>query len=215
MSAPVGPPQVILVNPRMCSPRGVRMPLSLLALAAVLEGRYPYRMVDGNVEPDALGLVLAALAENPHALVGVTVMPGPQVAPAIEISRAMRAAHPRVPIVWGGYFPTLYPDSAINAPYVDYVVRGQGEDTLLELLERLADGAVREIRGLTWREDGRIIHNPERPFRSPDNFPRSPTSAWATCAASCGRASWAAARPCTRAPSAAASSARSAAWSRC
>ena len=174
MSAPVGPPQVILVNPRMCSPRGVRMPLSLLALAAVLEGRYPYRMVDGNVEPDALGLVLAALAENPHALLAVTVMPGPQVAPAIALSRAVRAAHPRVPIVWGGYFPTLYADSAINAPYVDYVVRGQGEDTLLELLERLADGAVREIRGLTWREDGRIIHNPDRPFRSPDNFPPFP-----------------------------------------
>ena len=75
-------------------------------------------------------------------MVGVTVMPGPQVAPAIEISAAIRAAFPSVPIVWGGYFPTLYPDSAINAPYVDYLVRGQGEATLLDLLARLPDAAA-------------------------------------------------------------------------
>ena len=69
-------------------------------------------------------------------------MPGPQVAPAIEISAAIRAAFPSVPIVWGGYFPTLYPDSAINAPYVDYLVRGQGEATLLDLLARLPDAGA-------------------------------------------------------------------------
>ena len=58
------------------------------------------------------------------------------------MSTAIRDAHPHVPIVWGGYFPTLYPNSALNAAYVDYLVRGQGEDTLLELLERLPDAGA-------------------------------------------------------------------------
>ena len=129
---------VLLVNPQMCLPHSTRMPLSVLNLAAVLEGRHPWRILDGNRGP-ILDAALATLAARPHALVGVTVMPGPQVAPAIEISAAIKAAHPHVPIAWGGYFPTLYPDSAINAPYVDYVVRGQGEATLLDLLERLPD----------------------------------------------------------------------------
>src|SRR5205085_8383211 len=127
---------VLLVNPRMCRPGSTGLPLSVLNLAAVLEGRRPWRILDGNRGPIA-GAALTALADCPHALVGVTVMPGPQVAPAIEISAAIRNAFPSVPIAWGGYFPTLYADSAINAPYVDYVVRGQGEGTLLELLERL------------------------------------------------------------------------------
>ncbi|HVG08765.1 MAG TPA: radical SAM protein [Thermoanaerobaculia bacterium] len=162
--------RVILVNPRMCSPRSVRLPLSLLALGAVLE-RYDWHIVDGNVDPDAAGTLLRLLDEKPSALVGMTVMPGPQVAPAIELSSIVRARHPEVPIAWGGYFPTLYPDSAVNAPYVDYAVRGQGEDTLLELLE---GKPLQDIRGLTWKDQGAIVHNPERPFRPPDEYPLYP-----------------------------------------
>src|SRR5215475_4572529 len=60
---------VLLINPRMCSPTAIRLPLSLLHLAAVLEGRYDYRLIDGNVDPDATGTALAALAREPHALV--------------------------------------------------------------------------------------------------------------------------------------------------
>ena len=179
--------RVVLVNPRMCARQNIRLPLSVLALGAVLEGRYDYRIVDGNVERDAAVTVLEAVESGSCALVGVTVMPGPQVAPAIEISAAVRAAYPEVPIVWGGYFPTLYANAAINAPYVDYVVRGQGEDTLCDLLARLPDagppgpassasdpGSLKGVPGLTWKDAGRIVHNPERPFRPPDEFPPLP-----------------------------------------
>jgi radical SAM superfamily enzyme YgiQ (UPF0313 family) len=159
-------PFVLLINPRMCTRRHVRLPLSLLTLAAELEGRYPYRILDGNLSVDPVAHALAALRDQPHAIAAVTVMPGPQVAPAIEISRAIRAARPDVPIIWGGYFPTLYPDAAINASYVDAVVRGPGEETLLALIERWPETSA--IMGVTWRRDGSIVHNPERAFRSPD-----------------------------------------------
>ena len=178
---------VLLINPRMSAPSAVRLPLSILNLAAVLDGQWPWSIVDGNLDPDPVGKALAALRRAPHALVGVTVMPGPQVPTAIEISAAIRAAHPEVPIVWGGYFPTLYPDSAINAPYVDYVVRGQGEATLLDLLARLPDAGapqghdsardvstIRDVAGLTWKKDGQAIHNPERPTLSPETLPLLP-----------------------------------------
>ena len=176
----------------MCSPQSIRLPLSLLALGAVLEGRYDYEIIDGNVDPDAAGTVRRLLDQD-TALVAVTVMPGPQVAPAIEISKAAKAVSPQVPIVWGGYFPTLYSESAINAPYVDFVIRGLGEDTLVQLLEQLEDAgpssaasfgdapssmsdatAVADIAGLTWKRSGRIIHNQDRTFRPPDVFPPLP-----------------------------------------
>ncbi len=184
--------RVILVNPKMCSSRSVRLPLSLLALGAILEGRYDYQIVDGNVDPDAVGTV-RRLLDRDTALVAVTVMPGPQVAPAIEISRAAKAVLSQVPIVWGGYFPTLYSESAVNASYVDFVIRGLGEDTLVQLLEQLEDAgprsaapfggaassvgdasAVADIAGLTWKRSGEIVHNADRPFRSPDVYPPFP-----------------------------------------
>ncbi len=171
-------PAVLLINPYICSRRSIRLPLSLLALGAVLEGRHRYRILDGNVEADAIGAALRFLEEEPAAAVGVSVMPGPQVGPAIAVSAAIRAARPEVPILWGGYFPTLYPEAAINAPYVDYVVRGQGETTLLELLARLPDAGSRDeasIAGLTWKRDGgEIVHNPDRPFQEPAGFPPLP-----------------------------------------
>jgi radical SAM superfamily enzyme YgiQ (UPF0313 family) len=169
---------VLLINPRMSRLDKARLPLSVLNLGAVLEGQRPWRVVDGNLDPDEVGTALAALAERPHALVGVTVMPGPQVGPAIRISSAIRAAHPRLPIVWGGYFPTLYPDAAINAPYVDFVARGQGEGTLLDLLDRLDAGAsvadMASVAGLTFKRGGEVVHNPDRPVIPPETLPPLP-----------------------------------------
>src|ERR1700761_9348485 len=101
-------PEVVLINPKMCRPNGIRLPLSVLSLGAVLEGKYSYQIIDGNVNPEAVSDAVAAAGAAKCRAVGVTVMPGPQVAPAIEISAAIRAAHSTVPIVWGGYFPTLY-----------------------------------------------------------------------------------------------------------
>ena len=180
-------PRVLLINPKMCSKRSMRLPLSLLALGAVLEGRYDYQIIDGNVVADPTQTALDLLSDGIPSVVGISVMPGPQVAPAIQVASALRAAYPAVPIIWGGYFPTLYAAAAINAPYVDYVVRGQGEDTLLELLERIPEAgspvppasadnpeAMRGVRGLTWKDANGIQHNPDRPFRAPDDLPPLP-----------------------------------------
>ena len=178
---------VLLINPRMCSPRSTRFPLSLLHLAAALEGDRPWRILDGNVEADLASVALAALAARPHALVGISVMPGPQVVSAIAISSAIRAAYPSLPIVWGGYFPTLYSDAALRAPYVDYAVRGQGEQTLRDLLARVGDAgapsaldsardssAIAGIAGLSWKSAGEPVHNIDRPVIPTGAFPPLP-----------------------------------------
>ncbi len=156
--------RVLLVNPRACKPANARLPLSLLALGAALEGRHDYDILDGNVDPEPAATALRRLAAGAFDAVGVTVMPGPQLVQAIEISSAVRRRFPRVPIVWGGYFPTMYAEAAINAPYVDYVVRGPGEDALLALLERLPDAgapdpvrsgrraSLDEVSALTWKQ---------------------------------------------------------------
>lgn len=180
-------PAILLINPRMSSPTGTRLPLSLLHLAAALDDDRPWSILDGNLEPELAPAALAALAARPHALVGISVMPGPQVAPAIAISSAIRAAYPALPIVWGGYFPTLYPDAALQAPYVDYVVRGQGEQTLRDLLSRVAEAgppsardsaldtsAIASIAGLSWKSAGAAVHNADRAVIPPGAFPALP-----------------------------------------
>src|SRR5450755_61489 len=167
---------IILYNPRSTRPRNRRMPLSVLALAAVLEGREDYEIVDGNLDDNPTETILRLIREREVEMLGVTVMPGPQMAAAVESCLQIRRLHPKVPIVWGGYFPSIYSDATLNARYVDYAVRGQGEDTLLELLDafrgkRPFDG----ILGLSYKDMfGLHRHNPERLMKGPDAFPWAP-----------------------------------------
>ena len=165
---------IVLVHPRSTKPKNRRFPLGPLSLGAVLEGHEEYRIVDGNLDSNP-SATLEAITE-PIEILGVSVMPGPQMAAAIPICRDFRAKHPNVPIVWGGYFPSLYSDAALNADYVDYAVRGQGQRTLLELLETLRDGGdLAKVNGLSWvGDDGTHIHNRDRAIEAPDAFPALP-----------------------------------------
>lgn len=133
---------IVLFNPRATKPRNRRFPLSVMALAAALEGREEYQIVDGNLDENPTETISDLIRRNNVELLGVSVMPGPQMASAIVSCKEIRNQYPKLPIVWGGYFPSTYADASLNAKYVDYVVRGQGEHTLLELLE-----AIREKRG--------------------------------------------------------------------
>ena len=167
---------IVLFNPRATRPRNRRLPLSVLALAAVLEGREEYEIVDGNIDVNPTHSILCLIDQHNVDLLGVTVMPGPQMVAAMETSREIRRLRPRVKIVWGGYFVSIYPDAALNAPYVDYAVRGQGEDTLLELISVLRNGGSLEaLQGLSYKDlFGLHRHNPERMMKGPDAFPWSP-----------------------------------------
>ena len=78
-----------------------------------------------------------------------------------------------IPVIIGGTHPTFLPDEALE--YADFVIRGEGEHALVELLEYLEKGtpALMGIRGLSYRDrDGRNVHNPSREFiEDLDSFP--------------------------------------------
>ena len=167
---------IILYHPRATRPRNRRLPLAVLALAAVLEGREEYEIVDGNLEENPTARILELIDRHKVELLGVSAMPGPQMVAAMETSREVRRLHPQVPICWGGYFPSIYPDAALNARYVDFVARGQGEDTLLELLDALrGKRPLDSVKGLSYKDMfGLRRDNGERPMKGPDEFPWSP-----------------------------------------
>lgn len=146
---------IVLYNPISNSLRKPVLPMSLLALGALLEGRHAYRIVDGNLEPEPLAALDRAVGETGARFLGVTVMPGPQLHDAVPICRALKERHPDLTIIWGGYFPTQHYESCLRADYVDYVVRGHGELVFRQLLDTLAAGGdPTGIPGVAYRRRG-------------------------------------------------------------
>jgi radical SAM superfamily enzyme YgiQ (UPF0313 family) len=165
---------IVLYNPASCIEGRRRLPLTLLALGSRLRDE-DYVIVDGNVLGEEAPLRAAEhLARGPgRPVLAVTVMPGNQLANAVRDTREIRARAPGLRVIWGGYFPSLHPGTVLASPLVDAVVRGQGEDTLVEWL-RADGGEVSHLRGLSWKDGGRIVHNPDRTPAGLDTFPEFP-----------------------------------------
>ena len=85
---------IILYNPKATKYRNRRFPLSILSMAAALEGRQEYAIVDGNLDPNATETLLALIREKRVELLAVTVMPGPQTVSAVESCREVRGRYP-------------------------------------------------------------------------------------------------------------------------
>jgi hypothetical protein len=181
---------IVLYNPLSTTPGKQPLPLSLMALAAMLEGREAWKLVDANVmselapersvpDREVAAALVAELTRAPRdegRLLAVTVMPGPQLSQAVPVCRAVRQLLPEVPIVWGGYFPTGHTETVLRAPYVDFVVRSQGERSLLDLVDALRNGGpLSKVGGLSWKDaGGRVVHNPIQAPTPLDELPDLP-----------------------------------------
>ena len=117
---------IVLFHPRAVRPKNRRFPLAILSIAAVLEGKEDYIIVDGNLDPHPERTIDRIAAEHQVELLAVSVMPGPQMVAAINLCREFRLKHRSVPIVWGGYFPSLYTDATLNAALRRFRDQGTG-----------------------------------------------------------------------------------------
>jgi radical SAM superfamily enzyme YgiQ (UPF0313 family) len=161
--------RVLLINPKLTEETTtLNVPVSLLYLGSWLNHKgYEVRILDGlNVKQTPL-LFQNIASELPGALcVGLSVMSA-QVPNALEISRFIRRCNPHIPIIWGGVHPTLYPEQTARSESIDFVVRGEGEITLCELLEAIEKNNFQpnSIRGLAFKTGNNdVILTPGRGF---------------------------------------------------
>ncbi len=161
-----GPPRkrlkVVLYNPRAVF---FTMPLALLAIGSELDPDvYEVVTIDARLDPRAEDTLLSHIGEA--LCLGVTVLTGAPISDALRISRAAKRARPDLPVVWGGWHPSMFSRECLLERSVDVTVRGQGEETFAEIVQRLADNRpLDDCAGCTLRlADGTIQENPARPL---------------------------------------------------
>jgi radical SAM superfamily enzyme YgiQ (UPF0313 family) len=131
------------------------IPLGLEYVAAYIEGivdqvhivdlemdRRKFQDCLNIYQPDIVGISLSATEHNQ------------------TLRLAKIAKKHGVTTVVGGYHPTAVPDVMLAYPQIDIVVRGEGEQTMKELVEK---GTPENVSGISYRKNGKIIHNENRP----------------------------------------------------
>ncbi|NOZ56767.1 MAG: radical SAM protein [Calditrichaeota bacterium] len=151
--------RVLLINPPARNTYGQLglnlLPLGLAYLAASLKA--------AGHQVDALDLQVEDLRtqEIPfgkYDLVGIST-DTPRFNRAVELGRAARARGALV--VFGGYHPTFLDSEPFERGAADFVIRGEGEEALVQLVDALErDATLERVRGLTYQRGNSLQRNP-------------------------------------------------------
>ena len=140
------------------------LPLGILSVGSALKRKGEYNVRLMNINEKQIGRAAQEIADANPFYVGISVMTGTQTQHSAELSKKIKAIK-NIPIVWGGIHPTLLPQQCIKEDYIDFLIRGEGELTILEFTEALLKNKnLDEVKGISYKKDGKIIANPERPF---------------------------------------------------
>jgi radical SAM superfamily enzyme YgiQ (UPF0313 family) len=172
-----GKPLILLYNPKVATPGYHRLPHSLLQLGSLLEDRFSYAIIDGNLEQhrDRAAEIIEQVLRDGVRYLGVTIMPGPQLQQAVPDIKRVKAACPELTVVVGGYFPSNHVTICATDPAIDYVVVGAGEDTFVELIDTLETGGEpASVAGLAFERDGQVIATEKRKPHHPNELPWFP-----------------------------------------
>jgi len=172
--------RIVLFLPHRADPdEGVRvaadlLPLELLQIAAFPEREgYECHIVDAMVHDDYMRRLMdlcdGALCFASSCILGFQVTHGARVA------RAVRERFPDLPIIWGGWFPSVQPELYLKEGIADAVGLGQGEITFQEVVHALDAGEPLEsVPGLVLQRDGQPVYTEHRAVVGFDKIPDVP-----------------------------------------
>lgn len=144
------------------NPRNYQHGLASLAAVAIRAG-HETALISLDSPPTEAEFLRAVARHSPD-LVGITAN-SPQWSAAKHLGRWVKGADPQLPVVFGGTHPTTRPTDVLTSGATDYIVRGEGEEALLELVAALTDGrAVDGIANLGFLRGGDPVINEVRPL---------------------------------------------------
>ena len=147
-------------------------PIGIMSLSSVLKQAGHECVMFDQANPDTPNeIIIDEIQRQRPALVGLSFLSTTSYPYAKIMARQIRAVNSQVKLAFGGVFATLNAQLVkLQCPEVDFICRGDGEQLLLDLLERLDDPGT--VAGVTWMKDGRLMHNPNQTIeRHLDQWP--------------------------------------------
>jgi anaerobic magnesium-protoporphyrin IX monomethyl ester cyclase len=133
---------------------------------AIREAGYEPVIYDAMSKFDDFNDIIQRIEDEKPFLVATTCYTATFPA-GLEVLRIAKEINPTVITVIGGIHPTFMWEEALKSGVVDFVVRGEGEETLVELLESIdSDSPFSKVKGIAYLENGKTVATPPRPFIS-------------------------------------------------
>jgi radical SAM superfamily enzyme YgiQ (UPF0313 family) len=153
-------------------PNKLTLPLGLMALSSCLKKvGYTVKIVNEPYIRDNIKVILNSIGKN-TILFGIGSMSGISIYDGLSVSKKIREKYPNLPIVWGGSHASLLPEETVKNPLIDIIVRGPGEKTIIRLANALKNKkSLKNIKGITYKENGNIISNPNADCVDINKFP--------------------------------------------
>lgn len=146
-------------------------PLSILALGAYLEPQgIEVEYFDERIHDLER---FKRLVRRRPLLLCLSTMMCYQIKNTLRLAKIARRVSAETPLVWGGTHPSMMAEQTLESAWVDFVIRGEGEQTLLELVRALQGGQrdFAGLEGLGWKRGGRCIVNRDRDFLDIEQLP--------------------------------------------
>ncbi len=137
-------------------------PVGIALVAAILEKEgHQVNILDVNalgIRPEDVPYVV-----RDADIIGLTAMT-PTVSVALSIARHLKQANPGTTVIMGGAHTTLLTgETMASSPDVDIIIRGEGDETVVELLRAIeGKGSLNDVKGISYRSNGDIIHTGDR-----------------------------------------------------
>ncbi|MDO8748127.1 MAG: radical SAM protein [Candidatus Omnitrophota bacterium] len=163
-------PKILLIYPHPCG-LFARMPYPVLCVAGYLRKK--------GIIADVCDLQVEnkeSINFKQYDYFGFSLQfTGPQIRSALECAGFLRKQGVTSPFIWGGVHASITAAETAQNEFVDYVVRGEGEETLCQLLLALDSGKnPADIAGITFKNNGEIINTSERDFIDLNEMPTVP-----------------------------------------
>lgn len=142
----------------------VTLPLGILSVGSALKkSGFEVKLI--NITEKNINKTVDEIMTMLPDFVGISVMTGIQTKHSAKLCQRIKEKNPNLPIVWGGVHPSLLPEQCLGEDYIDYVVIGEGELTIVEFAKKLKEGGkLDDIDGLGHKKNGQIIINKPRNF---------------------------------------------------
>ncbi len=150
------------------------LPLGLAYIGAVLRNAgYDVSAIDLNVMPMNNAQIIQLIEKTSPRMVAISACT-PTYLSGLNFARLVKKIHPETKVVIGGPHASVLYKEASSEDCIDIVVIGEGEYTALELANHLAnkDGNLSEVKGIAYKDDGRIrVTDRRAPITNPDDLP--------------------------------------------